>query len=528
MCVRRAIVWLTVVLAVGPAGAGRAEAQAQAGPANANDRRWHDLRAALPRVTALPAGPATLDAIAQAAAPFLWPTHAEMLHPQGLPVRTPAGENPFSESPADTGRRYYYSIREVAVATKADEALVDPTNWTRPLPQGVTGVKVRYFFYFQRETGAGAHVNDLESAEFYLLTHPDASGAVSVFLWKAFGAAHGLAWSTNSSNLLRAPAMAASRGEGTPFACPQPECPYRPVLFVEEGKHATALDLNRDGHLTPFVDLNKSFREAWGIRDALGYNSRVPPSFASEYFVPRVASSLWAPQSEAAFPQRLDVVPARSTVACGGDPTYLADLHAFQKARGDKVLKLESLVDGKDFCGGPTVTVTTRTPHLGNKEQLQDGFRWGSPETPYGDPGFWNVTHVAYRYDRRSEVSVVVPVALSFPFVGGWLAPKFNIPTDAARDTTVELMAVTSSTKKFGWYGTLGVRPASEREHRAAESEPTGRRVHATFMEAGVKIRSASWQGIMPSLRIGYRARLADKAALGDHRLIVEAGIGVW
>jgi len=479
--------------------------------------RAETLARTVPRVASFSTAAFTLENVALAAAPFLWPTHSELFHPQGVPIRVPGSSPPaFRDDPASTGRHYYYAIREVSVASAAQKVQVDLSDWTRRLPDGVTGIKVRYFFYFQRETGAGAHVNDLESAEFYLLVEPGAGGAVDVYLWKAFGAAHGLAWSTNSSNLLRASTVVSSRGEGTAFECRTDDCRYRPVLFVEEGKHATALDLNRDGHLTPLVDLNKSFREAWGIRDALGYNSRVPPGFAAEYFVPRVPSAIWAPEGEAGYPRTLRVMPARDTPVCGGDPTYLNDLHAFQRRQGSTVLALSALACGKDFCAGPSVNQSIKTPRNGFWSEVGDGFRWGSPETPYGEPALWNTLHVAYRYDRGSEIALVVPVAVSFPFIGGWVAPKINAPTDELKAASFELMAVTSSTRKFGWYVSAGGRLRSEDA------------VRATFLEAGVKIRTVPKGGLMPSFRLGYRARLGSRGRADDQRLVFEAGVGVW
>jgi len=266
--------------------------------------RLRTLETMLPEIGSFPESEATADAVALRVAPAIWPTASELYLPRGLPQK---GSSGYEKGPENL---MYFRISRIAQESPRD-------------PASIKELHIRYFFYFENETGDTAHVNDLESAEMWVLLERDPSrSTVRAFLWKIFGAAHGLAWSTNIADLSLAPAVSQRRtwaewllkSQGAECESiresrrnPDParglaaervsmNCFYKPVLFVEEGKHAVAPDVNADGFLTPIIDLNASHADAWGIRDSLGTDSRVPPAFTMDSFVPRDLEQLRLPK----------------------------------------------------------------------------------------------------------------------------------------------------------------------------------------------------------------------------------------
>ena len=104
--------------------------------------RAENLAKMLPRVASFDTGTMTLAQIAEAAAPYLWPTHTELFMPQGIPVRLASAPQTFEARAEVTGHRYYYSIQEIAVASAGLKAAARTAALDAPLPAGVTGVKV--------------------------------------------------------------------------------------------------------------------------------------------------------------------------------------------------------------------------------------------------------------------------------------------------------------------------------------------------------------------------------------------------
>jgi hypothetical protein len=151
-CVIRVLSLLLIFLCIASAMAG------------AQTRRER-LNASLPLVAELPATSATREVIARAAAPFLWPSSAEVSAPRALPRRV-NGSKTFD---SETDLSYYYSVRELTFRTEEDAQTASAGGDSTPLPAGLTRIDIRYFFYFPEEAGDTAHLNDLESAELWLL-----------------------------------------------------------------------------------------------------------------------------------------------------------------------------------------------------------------------------------------------------------------------------------------------------------------------------------------------------------------------
>lgn len=529
---------IVLVLSLAAAGEGAAQSRLQR------------LDASLPLVTRLPAMTATPRLIAEAAAPFLWPSSAEISAPRALPERDVDGPEPFD---AETPLSYYYAIREMAFATPSGVDLARKGTDTTPLPIGLTRIDIRYFFYFPEEAGDTAHLNDLESAELWLLVQRDGAD-LAVYLWQVFGAAHGLSWSTNGAILSRVPSIRRPEGWPDPFECgPQPEqralgseqpilalgpssvgCRYRPVLFVEEGKHATAPDLNRDGSLTPMIDLNKNQSDAWGVRDSLGTDSRVSPAYGGDMFVPRRASAFWVTDAKFAADNRLQsrqltLLRSMDTEPCSAkSEIYLDDIDAFQDTlrNGRKVMSLDDLLDDKEFCRAPSFRVATELPAAGVKATISSMFTFWRPRIPYG--AIQDGANVAFRVDRGMGGVITLPLGISPPFIGGWLVFKLNLPLD---DTwlsmrsergiapSFDMVFMSSATRKVGLYG------GGEWEW-ARERDDFEWREPGLAWEIGFKVRTVETKNVLWSGRIGYRFNGTQE--IRDQRFVAEFGIGAW
>lgn len=527
------------------------------------------LDSLLPLVAVIDKDKATLQELVRATAPFLWPTGTEVSSPRALPQRDRADDKRFV---FDTPGGYYYTIRKVSVAgdRQAAEAAIQKGD----LPNDLTGIEIRYFFYYPEETGAGAHRNDLETAEMWLLVATNKYGSHAVYLWQAFGAAHGLSWSTNFGDLSRVPSLRREEGWPTPFDCPQavkasvedPEktkpvlapaatepnaplwprrdprtglCLYRAVFLVEEGKHATAPDLNRDGYLTPMIDLNANQSDAWGIRDSLGTDSRVSPTYRGDMFVPRRPTQLWV--TDEAFPipadRLLRLMPSSSAEACDGTKgrEYLASLFQYQGTRRDdeaeprvrKLENLKSLLNQHEFCRATHYDVRTQVPSTGTMAAIRSHLGLWRPRVPYGAKH--DGLAVAFRFDRGIGGVFTAPVAISPPFVGGWLVFKVNLPLDDTPPLSfgrergippsLDLVFLPSSTRKVGWYGGGGWEWARDRDDFDLRS-------HGLAWEFGFKVRATETRGFLWSGRIGYRFNGTER--IRDQRFIAEVGVGAW
>lgn len=78
------------------------------------------------------------------------------------------------------------------------------------------------------------------------------------------------------------------------------------VVMVELGKHATAPDINQDGHFTPGIDTNVNVEQAqvWGIRDAIGISDSHVTKYEASMTVPRREEDhLYPPGFERIYPK---------------------------------------------------------------------------------------------------------------------------------------------------------------------------------------------------------------------------------
>jgi len=212
----------------------------------------------------------TLERLAEYLAPVYWfsPDEPLLRGAEGLDIRIPQAF-PFEEQP-DWPVVYYQfnnmvqvaegveGFDETAVAIVRDSA--NPGNAVVDFER-VIGFTMHFWAYFDSEEGIGAHIHDIEGAEFRLVVLRSDNAYLSessaaqcaernyvVVVTRVSGLAHGIVWFWNVSET-------------------DSDSKFPMHLLVEEGKHALATDKNADGYFTPGYDVSRYVNDAWGVRD---------------------------------------------------------------------------------------------------------------------------------------------------------------------------------------------------------------------------------------------------------------------
>jgi hypothetical protein len=212
----------------------------------------------------------TLEQLAHYLAPVYWLSPDEPLlnGAEGVDIRIPEAF-PFEEQP--DGPVVYYQFGQMIVVAEGvegfDETAVaivrDSTNPGNAVVdfERVVGFTMHFWAYFSSEEGIGAHIHDIEGAEFRLVVFRDYNAFVRensagqcsernyvIVVTRVSGLAHGIVWFWNVSE---------TDGDSR----------FPMHLLVEEGKHALATDKNSDGYFTPGYDVSRYVNDAWGVRD---------------------------------------------------------------------------------------------------------------------------------------------------------------------------------------------------------------------------------------------------------------------
>jgi len=212
----------------------------------------------------------TLERIAEYLSPVYWFSPDEPLlgRTEGADIRIPEAFA-FEEQP--DGPVVYYQFGQMVEVSRGvegfDESAVaivrdsaNPGNAVVDFER-VIGFTMHFWAYFSSEEGIGAHIHDIEGAEFRLVILRSDNEYLSensaarcsernyvVVVTRVSGLAHGVVWFWNVSET-----DADSR--------------FPLHLLVEEGKHALATDKNSDGYFTPGYDVSRYVNDAWGVRD---------------------------------------------------------------------------------------------------------------------------------------------------------------------------------------------------------------------------------------------------------------------
>lgn len=390
---------------------------------------------AYPRPARAPLKP-LVDSLMAAIAPSFWFTSTQIERPTYLPCDSTRAH------PKDSSVVYWQVDRidprtRLPYAIPTDDPIATPFTWGDPYP--LPHLLVTFYLYYPTETGAGAHPRDLEFVRVWLSVGDCRGGRCDYLIDRVMTSAHNDVWYYNI----------VERRSMTPLIQPL-------TVLVEDGKHAMALDVNRDGRYSPGIDTNVRIADAWGIRDNMGAG-----------FAGGSAYQAWMTRSR--------VVDGRLSVPAGlgrrkpGDSIYY-----LRSAR-------EAVVDwnaggklGEPFCG----KLDGKGPDLGLRLAALD---FGAIE-----PTTWQAlrmqlgTLVDGQVDRephslihprlglsllvRSGAVLNVDVAwlgIDIPIVSGWIVPygTFSSRSDGFR---YGARYMPSSTKPLDWYVGAGVAPFQE------------------------------------------------------------------
>jgi hypothetical protein len=213
----------------------------------------------------------TLEEIASYMAPVYWfsPDEPLLRRTEGEDIRLPE-VFPFQTAPDRPV--VYYQFDDMVTVKQGVEGYAEdgvptivrdsanPGNALVDLERTV-GFRMHFYAYFSSEEGIGAHVHDVEGAEFravvfrhtnsYVQEHSAAQCNERTYvlvITQVTGKAHGIVWFWNTSDT-------------------DVDSKFPMTLLVEEGKHAIATDKNADGYFTPGYDVSRHVNDAWGIRD---------------------------------------------------------------------------------------------------------------------------------------------------------------------------------------------------------------------------------------------------------------------
>jgi hypothetical protein len=313
--------------------------------------------------------------------------------------------------------------------------------------------------------------------------------------------------------------------------------PFWPlVVFVEEGKHASAPDRNGDGVFTPNFDVNRYAADAWGVRDTMRSN-QLSPVFKSDTFKKRVpeiavdsngtlrpaeADNPWAVQAfnrYVRYDYRLRR-PTEDRIICG-DPlrpvgdrrqsmsAYATNLRA-QSHHGNP----EELLSGKAFCDD--VNVQSRVNAVDVLGKLSFGGAYN------GFTEWYERISGSLRIDGGPGWSTTVPIGLQVPGVGGWIVGRLSGPfPDGNARKSVDVAYMPSAARFADWYVAGGI---DYGHHESSTGVEEGTRPAA---EIGVKFRvPLAGKGAFLGGRIGIRANGRD--SLQTPRIVFEFGAGIW
>jgi hypothetical protein len=417
----------------------------------------------------------SFDEIARAVAPILWFSPDEPMIvtrkaaiPQPLPCDT-------ATRASGTPRAVYYRISHVFSDPQLSGARLAGMRTVRQLLyrdeklvlSGLRYVRVKLFFYYDKDYGFEDHDDDLERVDVVIrIAHKN--GCHFGFLSRYDGAAHG---SEFQANLLSVDGTAAAADVRLPL-----------TVLVEEGKHASCPDRNGDGQYTPGYDVNTRVSDAWGVRDifasgdvAAAYYNAGMTKFRRDSegyrIVPQCAAAAAADPSK--WPVSYALVSARQIPIC---PTT-----AFLQTQ---MIKQKFNALPEELRGEPIAPKPTESLFVGPR---YDGGPGGQVTTLFG----------------------------TLPKLGGWIglrsAATYSLERRRLRGG-LDIVYAPSISRWIDWYGGVGIQVEDF--------------IQAAY-EFGVQLRLRQW-GLRVGVRNRFgTAESALHHSIGQ-RVIAEAGYGPW
>lgn len=464
----------------------------------------------------------TLEEIASYMAPVYWFSPDEPLlgRAEGEDIRLPE-VFPFEEAP-DRPVVYYLfddlvTVKEGTAGFAEDEIptlardSTNPGNALVDLERAV-GFRMHFYAYFSSEEGIGAHVHDVEGAEFRAVVLRsdrsqvlrDASAAQCdrrtyvLLVTQVTGKAHGIVWFWNTSDT-------------------DADSKFPMTLLVEEGKHALATDKNADGYFTPAYDVSRHVNDAWGIRDNMrtgtlatgGYQAwmtkvrqpehRIQPPLPDD-------SPLW-PAIDRRFQDgeyaQYELRPLPPTELAVGDPHHL-----------------ENFLKDKEVLDWPEVD------EVGDVKQFMQWLDAGQVVRSLS---------IAFLADGDIGFSFVFPLFIVKNFEektsGGFIVHRMYLKDHNLRDFGWQLMYTPSASRWMDTY--LGAGAEHDVEDDAANPGQTVSRWDFV-LETGLKFRANLGHSPLKFLPFtdfwGARLGIKNYGFFDIDRLtyVIEFGAGVW
>jgi len=398
----------------------------------------------------------TFERLAALCGPILWFSPDEpLLHrKKGPDIMIP---QPLPFDPPSDGPVVYYRLRTVYVKPGKPDGAVeenpDSRNDSILRLDVIDGIDLDYFFYYESETGHGAHTHDVESVEFkvnVIQSEVEGTNRYSLKVERVVARAHALYWYNNILDV----------DEMTEFPL---------TILVEEGKHASCTDKSGDGTYTPGFDVNTRVNDAWGLRDAISSGRLYTGGY--EGWMTKVRRG-----DTVVIPPLPEDSPLREGFAGTGEGRSTAPVYSLRPY--------------------PDFPPEDSDPALKKYMGLYDILSWPEEEPDTAMHKFsrsidWEEIarsiSIAYRYDGDSGFSLGLPLLLlknvEEPLTGGWLTWRFYFKDTNLRDFGQTLQYTPSASRWMDGYFSLGYEV--DREYPDG-----GRKTETNFVaETGVRFR---------------------------------------
>jgi len=439
---------------------------------------------------------------------------------------------PFEEPSPDRPVVYYQLEEVISFSDSPDPGFVrneEDVGMSIVDLRTVGALRISFFAYFTDEWGLGAHLHDLEAAEFRVAVPRTGTGETEglgaarcdetnymLMVTVVKAKAHGIVWFWNVIDV----------GDQTKFPM---------HLLVEEGKHGLATDKNRDGKYTPGYDVSRHVNDAWGVRDIISTGALFRGGFEAWMAKDR------RPEHRV-FPPLPEDSQARADFATTG---------AYELPHIEYALRPL-----------PAAELALTSPGVPDPRGL---YRFmsshGQPDWPETDsskdPGEFDEWvrereiirsfGVALRVDGDVGVSVTMPlwIVRNFeePMTGGFVVHRIYWMNKGLSDFGWQLLYTSSASRWIDGYLAAGIEVATIDKVEAPGGDlppgelpdpTTGTRTDFTF-ETGVKFRgqiSGSPLGFLSfltdfwGLRMGLQSR--GFFDVDRWRFVLEFGAGVW
>ena len=201
---------------------------------------------------------------------------------------------------------------------------------------------IEYWLYYPFDSGGlGSHLHDPE----HVFVEVDKLGGT---VRKVIAAAHGFVAPNNTYTTDLPGAMTI-------------ELPLH--IMVEQHKHASAPDIDRDRVFTPGIDENeyKERAKVWGVRDVIGTNNNQLMSFDRTMSADRKTEDFLAPLSvQARFPEAKDLAPL---ACCRLEPIPESPPNGKACAEPTTDCAIKSVTTHPDFVNARTILKDWVFPH---------------------------------------------------------------------------------------------------------------------------------------------------------------------